>query len=190
LLLFVYYFCNGKGVGLKKLIAVIVSLLVLSALGFAYIYSGRYDIAANKPHHGITLWMLNLTIEKSVARRARDIQVPNLSDSMLVQFGAHHYMEMCVECHGAPGAPRSEMGNDMYPRGPQLIRAAKNWKPEELYWITKNGIKMTGMPAWGLTTDDHELWALVAFMEQLPSISPERYHEMAEGTEQDDHDHH
>lgn len=175
---------------MKTLITVVITLVVLSAIGFVYIYSGGYNIAANKPHRGITLWILDLTMEKSVGHRARGIQVPNLSDPMLVQFGSHHYREMCVECHGAPGVPRSEMGNDMYPRGPQLVRTAKDWKPEELYWITKNGIKMTGMPAWGLTTDDHELWALAAFMSQLSSISPERFQEMTKGAEQGDHDHH
>ena len=66
----------------------------------------------------------------------------------------------------------------MYPKGPDLARSAGRWTPEQLYWITKYGIKMTGMPGWGLTSDDHELWALVAFMKQLPSITPEQYHEM------------
>ena len=175
---------------MKTLITVVITLLVLLVIGFAYIYSGEYDIAANKPHHSITLWILNLTTQQSVVHWARGIQVPNLSDSQLVQFGAHHYQEMCVECHGAPGILRSEMGNDMYPKGPQLVRMAKGWKPEELYWITKNGIKMTGMPAWGLTTDDHELWALVAFMRQLSSMSPERYREMTKEAEPGAYDHH
>ncbi len=78
----------------------------------------------------------------------------------------------------------------MYPKGPDLARSAREMSPAELYWITKNGIKMTGMPAWGRTTDEHELWALVAFMKQLPSITPEQFRAMAGSeTGHEEHEH-
>ncbi len=180
---------------MKIILTVILTLAVLFAGVFAYVYSGGYDISAGRPHSGITLKMLDMTMRKSVALRARNIAVPDLSDPALVQFGSRHFQDMCVTCHGAPGVSPSEMGKDLYPMGPDLAKAARRWKPEELYWITRNGIKMTGMPAWGLTTDDHELWSLVAFMRQLLSISPEQYRAMVgnimqEGEEGGEHEHH
>jgi len=163
---------------MKTVPTVIITLVVLFGGVFLYLYLGGYDIAASRPHHGMTLRVLDMTMEKSVARRARGITPPDLSSPELVKFGSHHFQEMCVECHGGPGVARSEAGEDLYPKGPDLAASASRWTPEQLYWITRNGIKMTGMPAWGLTTDDHELWALVAFMKQLPSITPDQYREM------------
>jgi mono/diheme cytochrome c family protein len=162
----------------KIVLTIILTLAVLLGGALAYIYSGRYDISATKPHFRTTRKILDTALTKSVAYNARGITVPDLSDPSLARFGSHHFQEMCVTCHGAPGLSRSEMGSDLYPVGPDLAKAVRHWKPEELYWITRNGIKMTGMPAWGLTTDDHELWALVAFMRQLPNMSPEQYRAM------------
>ena len=86
---------------------------------------------------------------------------------------------MCEECHGAPGVERSEMGKGLYPRGPKLLWAAKEDSPSELFWITKNGIKMTGMPAFGPTHSDEEIWAIVAFVKKLPGIDSAFYDELS-----------
>ena len=96
----------------------------------------------------------------------------------MVKSGSYHFQQMCVQCHGGPGVERSEAGEGLYPRGPDLAGAKRYWAPQELFWITKNGLKMTGMPAWGGTSRDEEIWALVAFMEQMPAISPEKYQQM------------
>ena len=61
----------------------------------------------------------------------------------------------------APGAPDSQINQSLYPKAPNLAAAAKDWTPAELYVVTKNGIKMSGMPAWGPTHSEEELWSLV-----------------------------
>jgi hypothetical protein len=74
--------------------------------------------------------------------------------------------------------------------------AAKEWSTAELFWIVKHGVKMTGMPAFGPTHSDERLWTVVAFLKQLPQISPEKYTEMKqasakhhEGHDEHTHDH-
>ena len=165
---------------MKILATVVITILVLAAISFGYMYSGSYDFAASQTHRNITLRILNTAVTQSVKRHARGITPPDLSNPSLVKAGSRHFQGMCVQCHGGPGVSRTEAGEDLYPKGPDLTKVAQHWTPQELYWITKYGIKMTGMPAWGLTSEDDELWALVAFMKQLPSISPEQYEQMLE----------
>ena len=161
---------------------IVIILLVLGIVfvlgGLVFINSGLYNVAATKPDMEIVKWVLETTKEKSVRSRAKDITVPNLDDESLTMTGFHHYDQMCVGCHGAPGISPSEIGEGLNPEHPDLSDAAADMTPAELLWITQNGIKMTGMPAFGPTHSDDELWGIVAFMQKLPEMSPEDYMQM------------
>jgi hypothetical protein len=61
--------------------------------------------------------------------------------------------------------------------------------PENLFWITKHGIKMTGMPAWGETHGDEELWDVVAFINQLGQMTPQQYQELTHASGESGHSH-
>jgi mono/diheme cytochrome c family protein len=153
----------------------LIVVLVLAGV-IAFLFSGRYDIAAATPHTSIVKSLISLTVDHSVKRHARDVQPPpNLQDTSLARLGFVHFREMCVECHGAPGVPREEFAEGLYPRAPKLQKAAKEWSAGELYWMTKNGIKMSGMPAFGKTHDEHALWAIVAFLQKLPEMDSGAY---------------
>ena len=92
-----------------------------------------------------------------------------------IRHGFEHFRETCVACHGAPGVPPAEMGRGLRPEPPPLAEAARHWSTAELFWIVKHGVKTTGMPAWSPTHDDEELWSIVAFVERLPTMSPDDY---------------
>jgi mono/diheme cytochrome c family protein len=154
---------------------VLVIVVVLVAIGLAVLYSGVYNIAATYPDRGPVRWALGTAMDHSVARHAAGIRVPPLDDPAMVRLGFQHYREMCVECHGAPGVPAAELARGLNPDPPELVESAGDWKPEELFWITKNGVRMTGMPAWGATHTDEQIWAVVAFMRGLPKLTPEAY---------------
>ena len=72
-------------------------------------------------------------------------------------------------------SPESEINKGLYPQAPNLAEAAKEWTPAELYVIVKRGIKMSGMPAWGPTHSEEELWSLVAFLKLFPSMPAAEY---------------
>jgi Cytochrome C oxidase, cbb3-type, subunit III len=69
---------------------------------------------------------------------------------------------------------RTEISQGLYPRAPEL-RHGTDLTPAEQFWIVKHGVKMTGMPAWGITHDDELLWDVVAFVRKLPELTPEQY---------------
>jgi hypothetical protein len=81
---------------------------------------------------------------------------------------------MCSGCHLAPGMKRTEISRGLYPRAPELRRKT-DLTPAELFWIVKHGVKMTGMPAWGVTHEDELLWDVVAFVRKLPELTPDQY---------------
>jgi mono/diheme cytochrome c family protein len=63
----------------------------------------------------------------------------------------------------------------MRPRPPHLAQAAPEWEIEEVYWLVENGVKMSGMPAFGPTHDADTLWGIAAFVKELPAMTPEAY---------------
>jgi mono/diheme cytochrome c family protein len=150
------------------------ALLVLLA-AVVVIYAGLYNIAADVPHTPAVYWLLETIRGRAVAMRSRDIVVPNdLGDANRISKGAGQYAEMCSGCHLAPGMKRTEISRGLYPRAPELRRKT-DFTPAEEFWIVKHGVKMTGMPAWGVTHDDDLLWDVVAFVRKLPELTPEQY---------------
>jgi mono/diheme cytochrome c family protein len=90
-------------------------------------------------------------------------------------LGFSHYRGMCQECHGGPGVDPEDLAKGLNPAPPSLNDAAKDFTASELFWTTKNGIRMTGMPAWAPTHSDEVIWDIVAFLETLPGMSPADY---------------
>lgn len=160
---------------MKVLVAIAVMAVfgVLGAIGFAY--SGLYDVSASSPHSGFVHWLLTATSRASVARRAGNIDVPDLDDEALRIAGVNDFAAMCAGCHGAPGQEPEAAGLGLSPPPPDLAESAVRMTPAELFWVTKNGIKMTGMPAWGVTHDDASIWPVIAFITALPSLDEGGY---------------
>jgi mono/diheme cytochrome c family protein len=157
------------------ILAALAALGVILAAGAIAIYAGVYNVAADIPHSQSVHWLLETAREQSIALRAADIAAPgDLSESRRIVSGAGQYAEMCASCHLAPGMKRTEISRGLYPRAPELRRKRQS-TPAEDFWVVKHGIKMTGMPAWGVTHDDGLLWDIVAFLRKLPDLTPEEY---------------
>lgn len=165
---------------MKTVLTVVAVLVVLALAALAFIHSGIYDVAANTPDSGMIAWALQRTQHSSIERRAEGIQVPRLDDPDMIKRGLIHYYEMCVVCHGAPGLKPSEVAQGLNPYPPELAEKAEPDEAAEFFWIVKNGIKMTGMPGFGITHSDEEIWAIIAFLQQMPKLSPEEYQTMVQ----------
>jgi mono/diheme cytochrome c family protein len=166
-----------SGSAKRRSIATLVAggLLAAIAAGVLAIYMGVYNFAADIPHTQPVYWLLEMARERSIEVRAKGITVPSdLSDPRRIESGAGQYAEMCAGCHLAPGMKRTEIARGLYPRAPELRRGT-DLTPAEEFWVVKHGIKMTGMPAWGVTHSDELLWDVVAFLRKLPELTPEQY---------------
>jgi cytochrome c553 len=151
------------------------TLLALAAGGFLFAWSGIYNIAASKGHWAIVEWMLRFGMSNSVELRAAMIKAPDLRSDGLVTVGGNHYRSGCAYCHGAPGVKASPVSQSSLPPPPDLSNVSNRWNDSELFWIVKNGIKYTGMPAWTSQNRDDEVWAVVAFLKAMKTMSPDAY---------------
>jgi len=162
-------------------------LFVVLGLGVAatVMYSGVVDVAADEPHSDFVYWVLEETRKNSITKAAQNIEVPDLEDPDLLLTGGSDYEFMCSSCHLAPGQKESDMSLGLYPAPPNLTIAAESHKGHEHgddtqaarknFWVIKHGIKASGMPAWGKTHEDERIWAMVAFIKKLPTLTPEQY---------------
>lgn len=152
----------------------LVALLAAAAVG-AVVYAGVYNIGADTPHTKLVFWMTQNLRDRSIAVRARDIKPPaDITDPKRIATGAGLYTEMCSGCHLAPGMEKSEISQGLYPPAPELARGLPH-SPGEQFWMIKHGVKMTAMPAWGRTHSDELIWDMVAFVRQLPKMTPAQY---------------
>jgi mono/diheme cytochrome c family protein len=155
--------------------AVLIAVLVVLLGGFAFVYSGFYDVAATEPHWPVTRWVLDTLRTRAIKLHAAGIEAPpGLDDPTKVLIGVAHFAAHCAICHGAPGVPRGDIARGLYPPPPDLAKAAPLYSPAEVFWITKHGIKMTGMPAWSDHSNE-ELWATVSFIQKLPGMTEQDY---------------
>jgi mono/diheme cytochrome c family protein len=175
---------------MKTFLTLVIFVVVLLAAALLFIYSGLFDVSANTPDLGFMHWMLATTQRHSVERRMKNVQVPPLTDPALVRTGFLHYQENCVTCHGAPGVEASEVGQGLNPYPPELATRSEESDPKELFWIVRNGIKMTGMPSFGVTHTDQEIWAIVAFLQKMPKMTPQEYQALAQATAESGEEHH
>ena len=166
----------------------LLALLVLIVAGGAYIASGIYDVGADSPHARPVEFLLEALRERSTDAHGDDIKVPPLDDAKLVAEGAQHYGAMCEGCHLGPGVADNEFRIGLYPKPPLLFKQHDEEAGEQ-FWIIKHGIKFTAMPAWGPTHSDQIIWGMVAFLQKLPSLTPEQYAQMTANAK-DEHEHH
>ena len=171
---------------MKKIIWTSVVLVGVGAAGLAlFVWSGLYNVAASEGHRAFVRWILEVGMRQSVETYASGIDTPPLDDRALFERGIGHFHSGCAPCHGAPGFPASLIAQQMLPAPPDLAKAAPSWKPHQLFWIVKHGLKYTGMPAWPAPSRDDEVWALVSVLVRLPDINPKEYRALTlpDGTE-------
>ncbi len=164
---------------MKALAGFLLGLVAVIIAAVIYAYSGIFNVAAMDPHAPLESWALNMVKERSLKVRAQSITPPPMPNSQKIGDAVRMFDDMCVQCHGAPGKDPGIVGKGLNPPPPRLPDTVQRWTRAELFWIVKNGIKMTGMPAFGPTHSDEDLWIVVAFLQRLPNVTPAEYKEMS-----------
>jgi mono/diheme cytochrome c family protein len=155
----------------------------LAALGaLVVVETGLFDARASTPHDPLTAWVTHTTMIHSVDRQSAVVAPPPAFTPAQTEAGFRIYDADCVACHGAPAVERVAWARGLNPSPPYLLDAARQWSPAELYWIVRDGVKMTAMPAWTETLSDTQVWDCVGFLEALPYLSAADYARMREPT--------
>jgi mono/diheme cytochrome c family protein len=164
---------------LHVLLIVLVTLAGLAAAAFVYVRSTGL-VARSEPG----------SLEAAFARRVRALAIPAEASGMrnpiprapeALADGRAHYADHCAVCHAADGSGKTEMGQGLWPKAPDMrLAATQALSDGELFWIIENGIRFTGMPGWGTGTQEgaNASWHLVHFIRHLPDISQAELEEM------------
>src|SRR5438552_528094 len=163
---------------MKTLLALIGLLGILGAIGaVVFFFGGYYSVAGTAEEPAIVKWALTHVRQASVSHYAKDTPPAGFDDPAQVQAGARAFSERgCVNCHGAPGVNWAKFSEGLRPDPPDLKELADHRRPQDLFWVVKHGIHMTGMPSFGLIeVPDREIWTIVAFVKKLPSVSEEDF---------------
>ena len=163
-----------------KIWVVVLFLLTAGAVSLAIYFRNHGFSAREKPS-----WM-----ETVMARHARRIATPAGAKELQIPFpqteagmaeAREHFVEHCSVCHGIDGRGETTIGRNLYPKVPSMADAnTQQLTDGELFYIISNGIRFTGMPAWGDEDSPESIWALVAFIRHLPQLSPEELKKMQE----------
>jgi mono/diheme cytochrome c family protein len=161
-------------------VATILTMTVLAVLGIAlFVVSGMYNVTATKEDPAPIYHLVHLAMHRSIKVRADDIHVPDLDDPARISRGFALFHDNCVQCHGAPGVAPEPFTFGMRPLAPPLNVPARDVPAAQIYWVVKNGIKMTAMPAWERRLDERSMWDVTAFVKHLPELSPADYRQRA-----------
>ena len=159
---------------LGTFLALVGFLAIVAAIAAGvYFFGGFYSVAGTAEEPAFVKWLLFKVRMASVRQHALEKPPMSLDDAAVVQAGARAFKERgCINCHGAPGENWAKFSEGMRPDPPDLKEVAPERSPEELFWVIKNGINMTGMPSFGMIeVPDREIWTIAAFVKKLPTIS-------------------
>ena len=159
-------------------LTLLVAAGLAAAAGYTVFRAGWYNIGSTSQHLQPVYSLLEQGMRHSVRHYASEVAVPRLDAPGQVLRGGALYGEHCVQCHGGPGAAPAPHGMSMQPVPGPLVDASARWRPRELYWITRHGIKMSGMPAWEARLSEADTWAVVAFVTRMPGLDARAFHEM------------
>jgi len=142
-----------------------ISLLALQALAASLVLTRAHGLSAREEPSAIERW---------IARRARDAALPATAKSRanpapntpdILSDARAHWADHCASCHANDGSGDVALGKHMYPPAPDMRKSAtQNLSDGELFYIIQNGIRLTGMPAWGSDHDAQDSWKLVRFI--------------------------
>jgi cytochrome c553 len=163
---------------------VLIVIVLLPVAAFLAAWSGLFNIAASTGHWRITDWFLHFAMQSSVRTYAWPVEAPDPLPQEGLVAAAGHFETGCAVCHASPGTPRDAWVLEMLPHPPKLapVLSSDKWTDEQLFRIVKHGVRFTGMPAWPTQERDDEIWAMVAFLRELPELEPAEYRDLAFGT--------
>jgi mono/diheme cytochrome c family protein len=163
---------------MRTFLAIVGLLAILGAIAAAvFFFGGYYSIAGTAGEPEIVKWAFGQIRDASIARHAKDTPPLSLDDPATVRAGARSYFERgCGNCHGGPGLEWAKFSEGLRPEPPDLKEVGHERTPQQLFWVIKNGIYLTGMPSFGvIEAPDREIWTVVAFVKKLQSVTEDEF---------------
>jgi mono/diheme cytochrome c family protein len=164
----------ATGITRKRLFVLIGSIVLIGAVasGVAMI---RHGFSARDNPTWVETLVARTVRSMSVPSRAKQMKNPVQNTRESLAAAEAHWADHCAVCHANDGGGETVIGKNLYPKAPDMrLPSTQNLSDGELYYTIQNGIRLTGMPAWGEAGDkDEDTWKLVHFIRHLPQLTPE-----------------
>lgn len=167
--------------GLTKAGIGLLILLIAAIVGVGFLL--QHGFSARDEPTVVEALVASRLRRLSVPRSQRDVKNPVPPTPEVLAQGRAHFADHCAVCHGNDGRGKTTIGQNLYPKAPDMwAKETQSLSDGEVFYIIKNGVRLTGMPAWGEDSpeDDRESWHLVHFIRHLPQITVEELAEMRE----------
>lgn len=162
---------------------VIASILIAVIVAYAALKSGLIPANADANPGGLELWVAGTSLDATLRKEApRGPNPVALNDANLIE-GVNLYGQHCAICHGtaAGESSASPIAKGLYPAPPQLAAEGVEDDPDGVsYWKIKHGIRLTGMPAWGRSLTDRQIWTLALFLKHMDKLPPDAHRAWAQ----------
>ncbi len=156
------------------IVGIVATLVILFLVGYVGVTQGLL-IPANadaKPSR-MERWMASRSLDSTIAREMPTQPNPIAATDENFEAGIKLYVTNCAACHGVPNERPSTIAIGLYQHAPQLARHGVGDDPEgETFWKIKHGIRLTGMPAFGASLSDEQIWTLALFLKHMDSLPP------------------
>ena len=164
---------------LKAFVLLLGLALMVGAVGLWYVVNR--GVSAREQPGRVEEFVARRVRNMAIGRRAKSLTNPVEQSVEVLAEGRAHFADHCALCHANDGSGNTETGRGMWPKAPDMrLAQTQNLSDGELFWIIENGIRFTGMPAWGTGTKEgaSASWHLVHFIRRLPKLTPEELVEM------------
>ena len=164
---------------MKRARYAVLLIAVIAVGGLWYLISRGFS--ARTPPSSAEAFVARNLRRLAVPRGVKDLKNPVALTPEVLHEGMEHFADHCAFCHGIDGSGQTQIGRGLYPPPPDMrIAATQQMSDGEIYTIIRNGVRFTGMPAFGEDSDEPDLdsWKLVLFIRHLPEMKPEEIEHM------------
>jgi thiosulfate dehydrogenase len=156
-------------------LGILVTLIALPICGVLFIRSSYMSVAATDPPLPFETTLAKMGLHARIRSQAPQRDVSHMSSADLVS-GAAVYQKNCAFCHGLPGQTASAAAKGMFPHAPQLFTQQETVADDPAgvtYWKVKNGIRLTGMPSFGSSLSENDMWQVAGLLAHSDHLPPE-----------------
>lgn len=146
------------------------AIVALCSIGFGVLYFGLYPVNADTTPFWLEKKLAHMAVDAYVDRQTDSLEIPMTATPEVLLEGMKAFKSNCAGCHGSPTHKDTTFAYALYPRAPQIGVKGTHGKVKETFWITKHGIRMSGMPAFGSMLSDDQIWKIGHFLDNLEKL--------------------
>jgi mono/diheme cytochrome c family protein len=163
----------------------------LGGVVYGAVAIARHGFSAREKPSRLEEWLARHARKIATPSDAKQLRNPHPATAEGLAAARAHWADHCASCHALDGSGNTALGRNLYPKAPDMRdRITQNLSDGELYDIITNGVRFTGMPAWGGEHTPQETWQLVAFIRRLPTLSADELKQMkAQSAKNEAHTH-